>query len=86
MMPPLDELQVDDRDDAMALGMRLAQASVPAFVAMGRLLTPDQRVDFVRAMFCTLAGMAEQSIGHEACREVLAFVSTLPPAGGRVVQ
>jgi hypothetical protein len=66
-------------DDAAELGMRLAQANAPAFVYMAHLMTAEQRVDFIRAFFSCLSGMAEQSIGYQASREVLSFVTDLKP-------
>lgn len=68
-------------EDAMALGMELARGNAPAFVYIGHDMSAPQRIDFIRALFCTLAGMAEQSVGYEASRDVLRFVATLPPAG-----
>jgi hypothetical protein len=68
-------------EDAMALGVHLAEASAPAFVFMQHLMTAEQRVDFVRAYFSALSGMAEQAIGYQASRDVLAFVADLKPAG-----
>lgn len=67
--------------DAMALGMALAQSNASAFVFCSHDMGEAERVDFIRAFLCCLAGMAEQSIGYETSREVLCFVSTLPPAG-----
>jgi hypothetical protein len=68
-------------EDAMAVGMRLAEACAPAFVFMQHLMTAEQRVDFVRAFFSSLSGMAEQAIGYQASREVLSFVADLKPVG-----
>lgn len=68
-------------DDAMALGMRLAEANAPAFVFMQGLMTAEQRIDFVRAFFSSLCGMAEQAIGYQASREVLGFVAQLKAVG-----
>lgn len=67
--------------DAMELGMRLAQANAPAFVSASHQMTAADRIDFIRSFFACLSGMAEQSIGYEASREVLAFVAALKPAG-----
>lgn len=68
-------------DDAMALGMRLAQANAPAFVAATHQMAAAERIDFIRSFFCCLSGMAEQSIGYDASRDVLAFVAALKPVG-----
>jgi hypothetical protein len=68
-------------DDAMALGIHLAQACAPAFVFMQHLMTEQQRVDFVRAFFSSLSGMAEQAIGYQASRDTLTFVAELKPVG-----
>lgn len=68
-------------EDAMALGMRLAEDLAPAFVFLQGLMTAEQRVDFVRAFFCSVSGMAEQCIGYQASREVLSFVAQLKAVG-----
>jgi len=71
--PPPDE-------DAMALGMRLAQANATQFVWLTHRMSAAERIDFVRAFVCCISGMAEQSIGFEASRDVLAFAAGLRPA------
>ncbi len=68
-----------DADDPAALGELLARANAPAFVFTAHGMTAEQRTEFIRAFFACLTGMAEQSIGYPACREVLAFVAELKP-------
>ncbi|MCU0940125.1 MAG: hypothetical protein MUC86_13555 [Burkholderiaceae bacterium] len=66
---------------ARAAGMQLAQMCAPAFVALSFDLSAEQRVEFVRAFFVCVLGMAENSIGYTGSREVAAFLQTLAPVG-----
>lgn len=64
-----------------ALGMSLAKATAPAFVAACRELSIAERIELILAFFAYLAGMAEQSVGHQASRDVLSHVAAMKPAG-----
>lgn len=67
--------------EAMEIGRRLASACAPAFVTASHQMGAAERIDFIRGFFACLTGMAEQSIGYEASRDVLAFAAALKPAG-----
>lgn len=75
-------LEDDGSDEPDVLGVRLAQATAPAFVVMTRDYPHDERVEFVRAFLCCISGMCEQAVGHEATVEAYRLVAGLKPAGG----
>lgn len=65
--------------DAAALGMDLAKACVPAFVGISHHLDQAERIEFLRAFLCTCSGMVQQSVGHDATRELFEFVAQMRP-------
>ena len=66
-------------DDIGRLGVRLAQATAPAFAWACHAMPHDERVEFVRTFLACLSGITQQAIGHEATGEAFAMVAALPP-------
>lgn len=79
-------MTVTPDDDAATLGIRLAQATAPAFVFATHHLPLAERLEFVRAFLACVSGITQQAIGHDATVEALTFVAVLPPANPRPLQ
>lgn len=75
-----------DIDDPAALGLRLAQMTVPAFVYATNSLSPDERELFFQAFFAAISGMAQGLIGHDATVAALTTVAGMPPIDNTVRQ
>lgn len=67
-----------DDDEAGQLGIRLALANTPAFVAMTQQWPHEQRVAFTHAFLSCLSGIAQHAIGHDAT--VAAFTHVAHPS------
>lgn len=66
-------------DVAAELGLRLAQATTPAFVFAANSMTHDERCEFVLSFLAYLSGITQQAIGHTASANAFAMVAKLRP-------